>query len=84
MGFYDGKIYNNESIYKKTIKLIFIFIVLILTSHCIAFFVKIYYLDLPNVYVSASTDKVVAVISADGEELPLNPLPKKYIKKYKK
>ncbi len=78
MEFYEGTACNSKNNYKKIINTIFIFIISILISFVFVFITKIFYLDLPDVYFSISKDKVVAVMSADGKKLPLNPLPEKY------
>lgn len=42
------------------------------------------YLELPVVKFSVSQQKVVAVENSEGKNLPLSPLPEKYVKIYVK
>jgi len=78
MEFYEGKAENIKNNYIKIINKFFLFIVSIIITYFFVFMVIKFYLNLPDVYFSVSKNKVVAVVSADGKELPLNPLPKKH------
>jgi len=40
------------------------------------------YLQIPYAHYSVSADKIVAVYTADGKSLPLNPLPERYERVY--
>ena len=78
MEFYKRKTKDVENNYIKTINKKILFIVLIIIVYFFVFMSIKFHLDLPDVYFSISKNKVVAVVSADGKELPLNPLPKKH------
>ena len=62
-------------------------IFLLLTTICV-FVLSLWavkdYLELPIVKFSCSRQKVVAVENSEGKNLPLSPLPEKYVKIYVK
>ena len=62
-------------------------IFLLLTTICV-FVLSLWavkdYLELPIVKFSVSRQKVVAVENSEGKNLPLSPLPEKYVKIYVK